>query len=186
MRDPRRNPYQLATLPHPSQGAAAHPLQHPSQHTALGPPLAVDGQLLPERRCPLCQHPGGWLLRPDSRCAQCQSPLAALPGPGQQGQEGLGRRGAVRRDQGHVLLMQVGWPATTQAVRWRDLSLTGLSLFVPQPLAAGTRLRLIDPALEAVAEVVRCRAQGRVQVVHAQLLTALLLQSTGVFMSTTA
>ena len=199
MSDARRNPYQLAALRHSPQPAPpcvadGPPLAVVGPPLAVGgpplaadgPPLAVDGQLLPERRCPLCQHPTGWLLRPDSRCAQCQSPLAALPGPGQQGQEGLGRRGAVRRDQGHVLLMQVGWPAATQAVRWRDLSLTGLSLFVPQPLAAGTRLRLIDPALEAVAEVVRCRAQGRVQVVHAQLLTALLLQSTGVFMSTTA
>ena len=28
------------------------------------------------------------------------------------------------------------------AVRWRDLSLTGLSLYVPLPLPAGQRLRL--------------------------------------------
>jgi hypothetical protein len=141
---------------------------------------------LPERRCPLCQQETGPLLRRDSRCLRCQSPLAALPGPGQQGQEGLGRRGAVRRDQGHVAMAHVGWPPVVQPVRWRDLSLTGLSLYLAQPLPPGTRLRLVDPALEAVVEVVGCRPQGRVHVVHARLLTALLLQATGVFMSTLA
>ena len=166
MSDSRRNPYQL---PAPA-----------------GPLLAVDGQLLPDRRCPLCQYPVAGGLRPDSRCPRCHSPLAALPGLGQQGQEGLGRRGAVRRDQAHVAMVHVGWPAAAQPVRWRDLSLTGLSLYMVRSLPAGTRLRLVDPALELVAEVVDCRAQGRVQVVHAQLLTALLLQSTGVFMSTQA
>lgn len=151
-----------------------------------GSALAEDGAWLPERRCPLCQQPAGPVLRRDSRCLRCHSPLAALPGPGQQGQDGLGRRGAVRRDQGHVATAHVGWPPVVQPVRWRDLSLTGLSLYLARPLPLGTRLRVVDPALEAVAEVVGCRAQGRVHVVHAQLLTALLLQSTGVFMSTLA
>lgn len=164
--DRRRNPFQL-----------------PARAGSL---LAVDGQLLPDRRCPLCEYPVAGGLRPDSRCLRCHSPLAALPGPGQHGHEGLGRRGAVRRDQGHVAMAHVAWPSVAQPVRWRDLSLTGLSLYMVQALPAGTRLRLIDPALELVAEVVGCRAQGRVQVVHAQLLTALLLQSTGVFMSTQA
>jgi hypothetical protein len=166
MTDRRRNPYQL-----PVTAAAA---------------AVADGAWLMERRCPLCEQLAARPLRPDSRCSRCHSPLAALPGPGQFGHEGLGRRGAVRRDQGHVVMTQVGWPAVAQPMRWRDLSLTGLSLYAAQPLPVGTRLRLIDPALEVVAEVLRCRAQGRVHVVHAQLLSALLLQSTGVFMSTLA
>ena len=83
-------------------------------------------------------------------------------------------------------MVHVGWPAVAQPVRWRDLSLTGLSLYIVQALPVGTRLRLVDPALEVVVEVVGCRAQGRLHVVHSQLLTALLLQSTGVFMSTQA
>ena len=151
-----------------------------------GPSLAVDGAALPDRCCTLCQYPVAGGLRPDSRCPRCHSPLAALPSPGQHGHESLGRRGAVRRDQGHVAMVHIGWPAAAQPVRWRDLSLTGLSLYMVQALPAGTRLRLVDPALELVAEVVGCRAQGRLHVVHAQLLTALLLQSTGVFMSTQA
>jgi hypothetical protein len=166
MSDSRRNPYQL---PAPA-----------------GPLLAVDGQVLPDRRCPLCDYPVAGGVRADSRCPRCHSPLAALPGPGQQGQESLGRRGAVRRDQEHVAMVHIGWPSTAHPVRWRDLSLTGLSLYRVQPLPVGTRLRLVDPALELVAEVVGCHAQGRLHVVHAQLLTALLLQSTGVFMSTQA
>jgi len=166
MSDRRRNPYQL---PAPA-----------------GPLLAVDGQWLPDRRCPLCDYPVAGGLRADSRCPRCHSPLAALPGPGQRGQEGLGRRGAVRRDQSHVALIHVGWPSPAVAVRWRDLSLTGLSLYVPLPVAIGQRLRLIDSAIDGVAEVVRCRPQGRVQVLHARLLTAQLLQATGVFISATA
>jgi len=164
-------------------------LRHPNPYrlpALVNRAPTVAGELVAERRCPLCQHPAGPVLRSDSRCGRCHSPLAALPGPGQHGHEGLGRRGAVRRDQAHVAMMNVGWPSQAQPVRWRDLSLTGLSLYVAQPLPIGTRLRLVDNALEAVAEVLRCRAQGRVHVVHAQLLTALLLQSTGVFMSTLA
>lgn len=138
------------------------------------------------RRCPLCHHPVQLNHRPDSRCPVCLSPLAALPGPGAAATEMLGRRGAVRRDQGHVALMHLGWPSRPVPVRWRDLSLTGLSLYTPQPVPAGQRLRLIDSALELVAEVVDSRPQGRVHTVHARLITALLLQTTGVFVSTQA
>ena len=136
--------------------------------------------------CPLCLQPFGALPRPDSRCAQCHSPLAVLPGPGSQGHELLGRRGAVRRDQGHVALVHVGWPSPALPVRWRDLSLTGLSFYAPQALPPGQRLRLIDSVIEGVVEVVGCRPQGRVFTVHARLLTALLLQSVGVFVSAQA
>jgi hypothetical protein len=138
------------------------------------------------RRCALCQHPVVLSAQPDARCPACHSPLAALPGHDAGAQEALGRRGAMRRDQSHLALIHVGWPSPAVAVRWRDLSLTGLSLYVPQPVPAGQRLRLIDSAIDGVAEVVRCRPQGRVQVLHARLLTAVLLQPTGVFISTSA
>ncbi len=136
--------------------------------------------------CPLCQHRNAAALRADSRCGQCRSPLAALPGADQHGHELLGRRGAVRRDQNHVALVSVGWPAPALPVRWRDLSLTGLSFYAPQPIRSGQRLHLVDSALEAVVVVVGCRAQGRVFTVHARLLTVLLLQATGVFVSAQA
>lgn len=153
---------------------------------ALVPLAAAAGLALPQRRCPLCQHPVVLTARPDARCPACHSPLAALPGPEASALDLLGRRGAVRRDQSHVALLHVGWPSQALAVRWRDLSLTGLSLYTPVPIAPGQRLRLIDSALEGVVEVVGCRPQGRLHVVHARLLTALLLQATGVFVSAQA
>lgn len=155
------------------------PMRETARHAGLAPPSF---------RCPLCRHPVVFSQRPDVRCPACYSPLALLPEadalihPGQSGS----RRAAVRRDQSHVALMQVGWPSAPLPVRWRDLSLTGLSLYAPQPLAPGQRLRLSDSALEVVAEVVACRPQGRLHVVHARLLTALLLQTTGVFVSAQA
>jgi hypothetical protein len=155
----------------------------------LGPPAsaAVPGLLESLRRCALCQHPVVLTGQPDARCPACHSPLGALPGHDAAATHDiLGRRGAVRRDQSHVALIHVGWPSPPLAVRWRDLSLTGLSLYVPLPVPPGARLRLIDSAIDGVAEVVRCRPQGRVHVLHARLLTAQLLQATGVFVSTSA
>lgn len=136
--------------------------------------------------CALCKLAAPQQPRPNSRCTRCQAPLAAMPQAGSQAHELLGRRGAVRRDQSHVAMLQVGWPAPTLPVRWRDLSLSGLSFFAPQPLAQGLRLHLSDSLLETVAEVVGSRAQGRLFVVHARLLTVLLLTPTGVFVSARA
>ena len=124
--------------------------------------------------------------RPDSRCLRCNAPLAAMPEPGSPGHELLGRRGAARREQAHVAMLRIGWPAPELPVRWRDLSLTGVSFFAPQPVAAGQRIHLADQALEAVAEVVVSRPQGRLFSVHARLLTALMLQAKGVFISAQA
>ena len=140
----------------------------------------------PVHRCALCQEPFAGALRSDSRCAVCRSPLAVLPGFGAQAHELFGRRGAVRRDRSHVALVHLGWPSPALPVRWRDLSLTGLSFYAPHAIAPGQRLRLIDSAIEGVVEVVGCRIQGRIHTVHARLLTALLLQATGVFVSAQA
>ncbi len=136
--------------------------------------------------CPLCAQPVAAPVRPDSRCSHCHSPLARLPEPAHAGQELFGRRGAVRRHQDHVAQVHLGWPAPALPVRWRDLSLSGLSFYAARPVPVGQRLRLIDSALEGVVEVVNCRAQGRVHTVHARWLTGLLLQTTGVFVSAQA
>ena len=152
--------------------------------TDAAPRLLLDGAL--RHACPLCRQLMPGAIRVDSRCAQCHSPLARLPAPTRQGHELLGRRGAVRRDQSHVALVHQGWPSPALPVRWRDLSLGGLSFYAPQPVAKGRRLRLIDSALDGVVEVVACRAQGRVHTVHARWLTGLLLQTKGVFVSAQA
>ncbi len=164
---------------HPAAAPSAWPL-------APAPGTSLPGLLEALRRCALCQHPVVLTAQADARCPACHSPLGALPGHDGAAFDLLGRRGAVRRDQSHVALIHVGWPSSPVAVRWRDLSLTGLSLYVPLPVPEGRRLRLIDSAIDGVAEVVRCRPQGRVHVLHARLLTAQLLQATGVFVSTSA
>ncbi len=136
--------------------------------------------------CALCLEPLPGALRPDSRCAVCRSPLAFLPGSGTPARERFGRRGAVRRGRSQLALVHLGWPSAALPVRWHDLSLTGLSFHAPRAIAPGQRLRLIDSAIEGVAEVVGCRAEGRVHTVHARLITALLLQATGLFVSARA
>ena len=125
--------------PSDPSATAAWPLAGPAAAEA------APGLLEALRRCALCQHPVVLTAQPDARCPACHSPLAALPGhDGAAAHDVLGRRGAVRRDQSHVALIHVGWPSPAVAVRWRDLSLTGLSLYVPLPVAIGQRLRLID------------------------------------------
>ena len=169
---------------------AVEPVAVPVAEPVAGPMAGPIGTSLALRAgtsaCPLCHQPTCAPARPDSRCPACHSPLARLPGTDAQGHELLGRRGAVRRDQSHVALVHVGWPSPALPVRWRDLSLTGLSFYAPQPIPAGQTLRLIDSALDGVVQVVGCRAQGRVFTVLARLLTALLLQATGVFVSAQA
>ena len=165
------------------------PAQRAEAKALAGPAVALAwmaGQPPTVAACPLCGLAASQPVRHDSRCSHCQSPLARLPEPSHAGQELFGRRGAVRRHQDHVAQVHLGWPAPALPVRWRDLSLSGLSFYAAQPLAMGQRLRLIDSAIDGVAEVVDCRPQGRVQVLHARLLTALLLQATGVFVSATA
>ncbi len=173
------------------QRAIAEAPRRDGASATAGGPIAtarpMRAQAAAQAGCPLCALAITLLSpRSDSRCNRCQAPLAALPGPGSQAHELLGRRGATRRDQDHLAMLRVGWPAPALPVRWRDLSLSGLSLFVPAPIATGQRMHLIDSALEAVAEVVGSRPQGRLYTVHARLLTALLLQSTGVFVSARA
>ena len=159
----------------------------PATALALAAALSgVAGAAAAGPACPLCQQAVSPPLLHDSRCGHCQSPLAQLPEPSHAGQELFGRRGAVRRHQDHVAQVYLGWPAPALAVRWRDLSLSGLSFYAARPLPPGQRLRLVDSALEGVVEVVHCRAQGRVHTVHARWLTGLLLQTTGVFVSAQA
>lgn len=167
----------------PGASTAAAP-GDPSREARLD--RAVVGVALPEHLCALCGQPARPDPRPDARCLRCHAPLAALPLPGSPGHELLGRRGASRRAKGHVAMLRIGWPSPELPVRWRDLSLTGLSVFTPRPIVPGQRIHLADQAIEAVAEVVACRPQGRLYTVHARLVTALLLQSTGVFMSAQA
>ncbi len=141
--------------------------------------------LLPARQwCALCGHGAAAARHTDRRCTRCGSPLAPALAPDET--SASGRRSAVRRDRRHAALLQVGWPAPLEPIRWHDLSLTGLSFFANAAIAAGTAVRVFDDALEAVAEVVACERDGSLHLVRARLLTVAFLRSSGVFVSASA
>ncbi len=136
--------------------------------------------------CPVCQTPLPSPVHLDSRCVHCDAPLASLPASDTAAHELFGRRGSVRRDRTQVATMFVGWPATRMPVRWRDLSLTGLSVYCAQAIAPGQVIRVVDTALDVVARVVSCRASGQAWTVHGRLETAIFTQTAGVFVSAKA
>lgn len=136
--------------------------------------------------CLLCGSGGPPQLLPDSSCANCGSPLAAPPVLEQTAPEIHGRRMAVRRERDHLATMQVGWPSPEYAVRWRDLSLTGLSIMAERSVDIGVVIRVSDSAVDALAQVVECRHRGGLRSIHARLLRMRFLQSNGVFFSAKA
>lgn len=140
---------------------------------------------LPTRQwCALCGHQALAARHQDSRCPRCGAPLAPALAGGDAAASG--RRAAVRRDRRHAALVQVGWPAPLEPMRWHDLSLSGLSFVGNSPIAPGAAVRVIDDALEAVAEVVSCERDGSLFRVRARVLTVLFLRSRGVFVSASA
>jgi hypothetical protein len=150
-------------------------------------PTAWDGEdAQPLQLCLLCGSVGPPIVRPESCCSTCGSPLAPPPTPDGRTLEHLGRRGALRRGRDNVAMVQVGWPSTPLPVRWRDLSLTGLSLHSERPIDVGQTIRVSDPGIDVVAQVVDCRHLGRYHTVHARLLRARFLQTSGVFISARA
>jgi hypothetical protein len=147
-------------------------------------PLDPTAETPARRWCALCGLHAVAARRQDSRCSRCGSPLAPPLDAGDSAASG--RRAAVRRDRRHAALLQVGWPAPLEPIRWCDLSLSGLSFLGNAPIAPGTAVRVFDEALEAVAEVVACERDDNLYRVHARLLTVLFLRSRGVFVSASA
>lgn len=158
-------------------GAGAPKAQRPSANAAHWASL---------RRCPLCVTPLPAQILRDTRCARCASPLAAAPDSPGAGRELLGRRLTSRRDRNQAATLHAGWPSPGLPVRWRNISLTGLSVEASESIAAGRAIRISDETLDVVALVVSSRASGRAHTIHARLLTAMFLRSSGVFVSQTA
>lgn len=136
--------------------------------------------------CLLCGSGGPPQVLPDSCCASCGSPLAQPPLIDQATPEALGRRAALRRERDHLANMQVGWPSADYAVRWRDLSLTGLSIMAERSVDIGVVIRITDGGVDALAQVVECRHQGALRSIHARLLRVRFVQTSGVFFSAKA
>lgn len=166
--------------PAQSPGATGRPL--PVRGAARERRDEIDGATL-QRACPMCGNGSPPVVWPNSRCAGCDGPLALPMDPEAQSQDRRGRRGAVRRDRDHLARMHTGWPSVAEPVRWRDLSLTGVSLICEAPVAAGRRVRVIDEGFDGVAEVLECVPQGRFYQLHGRLLSAMFVRSSGVFVS---
>lgn len=150
-------------------------------HTPAAAVWASDTQAM--QLCLLCGCGGPPKVLPDSCCASCGSPLAALATQHDQAQEQKGRRGAMRRGRNHLATLHVGWPSSPMTVRWRDLSMSGLSLLTERMIDIDDVIRITDGGIDALAQVVDCRHQGRLYSVHARLLRARFLQSSGTFVS---
>lgn len=136
--------------------------------------------------CLLCGSGGPPQVLHDSCCASCGSPLAQPPLIDQATPEALGRRAALRRERDHLANLQVGWPSPDYAVRWRDLSLSGLSIMAERAVDIGVVIRVTDGGVDALAQVVECRHQGALRSIHARLLRVRFVQTSGVFCSVKA
>lgn len=170
---------------------AEPPMNRPTPKQALVPYQAPAagawaGDSLPLQLCLLCGCGGPPKVLPDSCCASCGSPLAAPPTQHDLAQGMQGRRGAPRRGRDHLAMMHVGWPSSPMPVRWRDLSMTGLSLLAERVIDIDDMIRVTDSGVDALAQVVECRHQGRLHTVHARLLRVRFLQTSGMFVSTKA
>ena len=145
--------------------------------------LAVLPAAAPPRggNCPMCGRPGG-----GTSCAGCGAPLAPPPRIDDGLEAWAGRRGSPRVDRDEAALWLPAGAARPQAVQLLDLSFSGLRVASALPAPAGAVARVRTDALDAVVEVVRCRAEGGRWLLHARLLTLRLLQRSGAFVSATA
>lgn len=146
---------------------------------ATASPASTSAPPAPLSACPVCAAALPARIDVHTRCTTCGGPLAPPPRTASQASELFGRRGHTRRPKDHEVQLRWGWPAREMTVRWRDLSLGGLSVLAPQPLPEGGVVRLLDPALDAVAAVVSCRASGAAYAVHARMITADFLHARG-------
>lgn len=151
---------------------AGRPMEAASAAPAASP-------MAPLTACPVCAAALPAHIEAHTHCSTCAGPLAPPPRTASQASELFGRRGHTRRPKDHAVQLRWGWPAREMTVRWRDLSLGGLSVLAPEPVPEGDVIRLLDPALDAVAAVVSCRANGSAYAVHARMLTADFLRARG-------
>ncbi|MGH8075734.1 MAG: J domain-containing protein [Lysobacter sp.] len=184
LRDPQRRAQYDATLVARRRKGAAAPTPHaePTPVRKPAPKPAPTSEVL-EHACPICRAALPAQIRPDTRCARCDAPLAAPPRWDVAANVLFGRRGSARRDRSQLATMSIGWPAVHQPVRWRDISLTGLSVHTQHALPPLQMVRIVCPALDVVAQVVSCRRSGKSFTVHARLVSVIFTQTTGVFVS---
>ncbi len=137
------------------------------------------------RACPLCQLSSPTIIRQNTRCSRCRAPLAPvrLPGDPLAPNE---RRGLPRVSKSDWALLHQGWPSEVIDVRMRDLSPIGISIYCGTELPLNCAVRVIGAAFDVVTDVVSCRRVGKVFVMHGRVLTALLGNPVGGFVSKSA
>lgn len=141
------------------------------------------------RRCPFCGTRWTALPRPAPRCTACDSPLTPAPSDAMGEAELLGRRRGDRVTRALQAQLRLPGFTTPEPAEVRDLSLSGVSLRVAQPLQVGSAFRLTASGFDAVAEVVaQRRTSGEARwSVHARLLTLQVIRTPrGTFVSETA
>jgi curved DNA-binding protein CbpA len=152
------------------------------QSGAASDPLAW----LLDRRCPGCGTPFGRASGRDLRCTHCHAPLHPAPGAELAGTELLGRRRGPRFERQQPALVRRAKDALAQAVKLRDLSLTGVSWQGRSALVVGDCVWVRADNFEAQARVLQQRAHADGFIVHAQLLTLQLHRRGGSFVTETA
>lgn len=137
------------------------------------------------RACPLCQLSSPTIIRADTRCSRCRSPLAPVRLPGKKLKPDE-RRAMPRVSKSDWALLYQGWPTEVIDVRMRDLSIDGVSVYCGVELPADCVVRVVGESFDVVADIVSARRVGKVFVLHGKVLTAILGNPVGGFISRSA
>jgi curved DNA-binding protein CbpA len=153
-----------------------------SEHEQAWDPAAWKSQ----RCCPFCRANLSQSTNADARCARCFCALAEPVKQSSRGRELIGRRSAPRVAKGDPAILYPNWRAHPVAVRLRDVSLSGLSLYAGIAPPVGQPIRVVGALLDAVALVVSTRRHQHEWLINARLLTVRFAQKAGVFVSDVA
>jgi curved DNA-binding protein CbpA len=151
---------------------------------ASGAPTA--GAWSDRTRCPFCAAP---VAKGGALCPRCRAPLATVaaePPRGAAAGTGAERRRLPRVSRADWAFLRLDHRTKAIDVRMRDLSLTGVSFHAGVPVESPRRVRVTGAAFDAVVDVVSCRRQGSVWVVHGTFVTAAFRQAQGGFVQAQA
>lgn len=133
--------------------------------------------------CPFCRASLPQLIDAETNCERCRCPLSPPAVQPTRGKELIGRRASPRIAKTGPAILYRSWQSNPTAVRLRDLSMGGLSIYAGTPLAVGQACRAAGALVDAVVQVVSCQPHQGEWIINAQLLTARFAKRAGVFVS---
>jgi len=136
--------------------------------------------------CPFCAFSSPRLAKSDGACPRCGVPLTVPPRPPTTMRELFGKRGATRHARTRPVQITPWWGVPPVQAALLDLSLTGLGLLSPRPLAPEHLIRVCGREFDALVEVVACRPKADRHVIHARFVTLRTDPAAGVILSTVA